>query len=64
LFDYYRFFPHPDATKPAPHILHLSLSSRLGFKPNEQFDELTLRPETVGAQSFAPDSMVKSIPQF
>jgi hypothetical protein len=44
--------------------LHLSLSSRLGFKPNEQFDELTLRPETVGAQSFAPDSMVKSIPQF
>jgi len=28
------------------------------------FDELELRPKTVGAQSFAPDSMVKSNPQF
>jgi hypothetical protein len=28
------------------------------------FDELELCPETVGAQRLAPDSMVKSIPQF
>ncbi|MEQ8467598.1 hypothetical protein [Coleofasciculus sp. E1-EBD-02] len=28
------------------------------------FDELELRPETVGAQRLAPDSMIKSIPQF
>jgi len=28
------------------------------------FDELELRQETVGAQRLAPDSMIKSIPQF
>ncbi|MFP4102935.1 DUF3226 domain-containing protein [Coleofasciculus sp.] len=28
------------------------------------FDELTISRETVGAQRLAPDSMVKSIPQF
>ncbi|MEQ8973023.1 MAG: hypothetical protein RIE73_21800 [Coleofasciculus sp. C1-SOL-03] len=28
------------------------------------FDELTISPETVGAQRLAPDSIVKSNPQF
>jgi hypothetical protein len=28
------------------------------------FDELELRPETVGAQRLAPDFTAKSIPQF